>query len=99
VVEALNADWLKAYTMGMIKHVFLLLYVGNHFIIAIRHIGGLWYMANIPPPMLYCLSIHSVYKVHPSSTRSDPLSLQNSLISLRHGFYKSKTFHSDVCPC
>ena len=23
-------------------------YIGNQFMIAIRHLGGLWYMANIP---------------------------------------------------
>ena len=54
-VPALNADWLTAVVYQTVYHGYdktfyfvCSYYVGNQFIIAIRRLGGLWYMAKIP---------------------------------------------------
>ena len=52
VVPALNADWLTAVVYqtvyhGYDKYFYCSNYIGNQFKIAIKHLGGLWYMANI----------------------------------------------------
>ena len=51
----MNADWLTDVVYQTVYHgydkIFIFYcsnYVGNQFIIAIRHLGGLWYMANKP---------------------------------------------------
>ena len=52
VGQALNADWRKAVVYQTVYYgydktsICTTNYVGNQFIIAIRHLGGLWYMAN-----------------------------------------------------
>ena len=63
VARALNADWLtNPYTTGMTKIYFYCSnYVGNQFIIAIRHLWGLWYIANIP--WLSVVSRHSAMRL------------------------------------
>ena len=49
VAGALNADLLTGIVyQEMTDFYFFTNYVGNQFIIAIRHLRGLWYMANIP---------------------------------------------------
>ncbi|CDQ95640.1 unnamed protein product, partial [Oncorhynchus mykiss] len=57
VVRALNADWLTAVVY---QTVYCCNYVENQFIIAIRHLRGLWYMANIP--QLRDVSRHSTLR-------------------------------------
>ena len=61
VFRALDADWLKAVVYQIIYHgydakllVYSCNYVGNQFIIAIRHLWSLWYMANMPHPLGPC---------------------------------------------
>ena len=57
VVRALNADCLTAVVY---QTVYCCNYVENQFIIAIRHLRGLWYMANIP--QLRDVSRHSTLR-------------------------------------
>ena len=53
----LETGWFKSWMLigwqlwcatGVTKHLFYSNYLGNKFIIAIRHLGDLWYMTNIP---------------------------------------------------
>jgi hypothetical protein len=56
-----SADWLTVvYAMGVTTHFYCSNYISNNFIIEIRHLGGLWYMANIP--QLRALSRHSALR-------------------------------------
>jgi hypothetical protein len=52
VVWHLDADWLKATDnvprVWLNLPVYLYIYVGNRFLKATRHLGRLWYIANIP---------------------------------------------------
>ena len=53
VIWALNADWLTDVVYQTVHDgydktfICIALYVGNQFLIAIRHLRGLWYMVNI----------------------------------------------------
>jgi hypothetical protein len=63
VVQALNADWLTAVVYQTVYHGYdnIYFYCSNcQFIIAIRHLGGLCYMANIP--RLRAVSRHSALR-------------------------------------
>ena len=68
VVCVLDTDCLKAVVFQTTYHgydatsrVYCSNYVGNQFIIAIRHLGGLGYMANIP--LLRAVSRHSTLAI------------------------------------
>lgn len=52
VVQSLNAD--------LFIYFYCSYYAGNQFIVAIRHLGGLWYMANIL--RLMAVSRHSAMR-------------------------------------
>ena len=67
VVPVLNADWLTAVVYQTVYHEYDNTYqfyrsncICNQFIIAIRHLGGLWYMANIS--RLRAVSRHSTLR-------------------------------------
>jgi hypothetical protein len=64
VVRALNADWLNAVVYQSICHGYeanLLVYVGNQFIIATRHMGGFVVQYSIWP--IYCTAAKGCIQV------------------------------------
>jgi hypothetical protein len=50
VVKPMNADWLTAVVYQIVYHGYDKIFISfcNQFLIAIRDLWGLWYMANIP---------------------------------------------------
>ena len=60
----MNSDWLKAMVYQIVYYgydnCYCSNYVGNQFIVAIRHPRGLWYMTNIP--QLRAVSRHSALR-------------------------------------
>ncbi|XP_071017498.1 neurofascin-like isoform X4 [Oncorhynchus clarkii lewisi] len=71
--------------MGMTKNYFYCSnYVGNQFIIAITHLGGLWYMANIP--RLMAVSRHSALCICWPYTTPPRTLLLNLALSISFSF-------------
>uniref|UniRef100_A0A8C7D7R5 Neurofascin homolog (chicken) a n=1 Tax=Oncorhynchus kisutch TaxID=8019 RepID=A0A8C7D7R5_ONCKI len=72
-------------TTGMTKNYFYCSnYVGNQFIIAITHLGGLWYMANIP--RLMAVSRHSALCICWPYTTPPRTILLNLALSISFSF-------------